>query len=556
MIKPGTILQDRYLVGKQIGSGGMGAVYLAIDMRFESQVAIKETFYNDDALSEAFEREARLLNNLHHPVLPHVSDFFTENEVHFLVMEYIEGEDLAEILKTGNPLPAANVLHWANQLLDALDFLHSQNLPIIHRDIKPQNLKITPRGDIILLDFGLAKFESAERQNEHSVFGYSRTYSPLEQIEGTGTDARSDIFSLGATGYHLLAGRPPVGALKRAAAIIDGKGDPLQPVSDFNPEINQSIVHILETALALNPTERYGSALAMRTAIEYALGDDSESAADIIKEPQSDIIQETDKIEGKTYFADFPALIAFAADETKTTIQPQLEPATLINTVSRPVAPFSLTVLDNSSNSTYKKLVPIALLLFVLAGGLIVWAFTSRTNSPDEQTQLSAAQNTQSVPAASEPLGQPEPVPFKENNPATAEAKSNSLRNYDFQESNPVQEQEIILAREDKRNLLSENKAFAVLTKKPVIKSPEKAVKEKVSQVIARTKTAPKYSEQKPLPKQNITSTTVIVIPSSGETRQRVISNRSTTAPRQSSASEINRFLNGEPRPRKKAPKS
>lgn len=252
MIEIGTFLQDRYLIGKQIGSGGMGAVYMAIDQRFESRVAIKETFYNDVSLDEAFEREARLLNTLHHPVLPHVSDFFIEDGKHFLVMEYIEGEDLSEMLKSGSFLPAADVLRWANQLLDALDFLHSQDPPIIHRDIKPHNLKITPRGDIVLLDFGLAKLES-DYHGARSIFGYSRTYSPLEQIEGTGTDVRSDIFSLGASGYQLLTGRPPVNALKRASAIISGQRDPLEPPSVYNSEINPALDHILLTALALNP---------------------------------------------------------------------------------------------------------------------------------------------------------------------------------------------------------------------------------------------------------------------------------------------------------------
>src|SRR5215203_3519235 len=152
MIETGTLLQDRYLIEKQIGVGGMGAVYLAVDQRFGSHVAIKETFYMDEELGEAFEREAHLLNSLFHPVLPHVSDYFTENNGYFLVMQYIEGEDLSAILKREGAFPVRDVLRWTDSLLDALDYLHSQEPPIIHRDIKPQNLKITPRGDIILLD--------------------------------------------------------------------------------------------------------------------------------------------------------------------------------------------------------------------------------------------------------------------------------------------------------------------------------------------------------------------------------------------------------------------
>jgi serine/threonine protein kinase len=126
MLKAGTLLQDRFLIEEQIGLGGMGAVYMAVDQKFGSKVAIKETFYSAE-LAEAFEREARLLNGLHHPVLPHVSDYFSEGDEHFLVMEYIEGEDLSEILKRGETLPFDDVIRWTLELLDALDYLHSQD---------------------------------------------------------------------------------------------------------------------------------------------------------------------------------------------------------------------------------------------------------------------------------------------------------------------------------------------------------------------------------------------------------------------------------------------
>src|SRR5918997_4896149 len=158
MIAPDTLLQNRYLVVKQIGQGGMGAVYIATDQRFGSTVALKETFFSDPSLRRAFEREARLLNHLRHPALPRVSDHFTEEEGQFLVMEYIPGEDLAEKLKERDgAFTLSEVLNWADQLLDALDYLHTQEPAIVHRDIKPQNLKLTSRGQIILLDFGLAK---------------------------------------------------------------------------------------------------------------------------------------------------------------------------------------------------------------------------------------------------------------------------------------------------------------------------------------------------------------------------------------------------------------
>ena len=186
MIDSGTVLQGRFLIEDKIGVGGMGAVYRAVDQKFGSLVAIKETFYGDTNLAEAFEREARLLNGLHHAILPHVSDYFTENGGHFLVMEYIQGEDLSEILKRGEIFPVSTVLGWALDLLDGLDYLHSQDPPVVHRDIKPNNLKLTSRGKIMLLDFGMAKETSSNTLAAQSVFGYSRRYSPLEQIEEIG----------------------------------------------------------------------------------------------------------------------------------------------------------------------------------------------------------------------------------------------------------------------------------------------------------------------------------------------------------------------------------
>src|SRR3989440_759040 len=233
MIEPGTLLQNRYRVTRQIGEGGMGAVYVATDERFHSTVAIKQTFFFDDpALGKAFEREARLLNHLRHPALPRVSDHFTEGPGQFLVMEYIEGSDLSELLKQrGAGFPAPQVLAWADQLLDALEYLHAQQPPVIHRDIKPQNLKLGARNQVVLLDFGLAKGAPLQTRvtASGSVFGYSFNYAPIEQMQGTGTDPRSDLYSLGATLYHLLTGTTPPDALARATAVLNGEPDLLRP---------------------------------------------------------------------------------------------------------------------------------------------------------------------------------------------------------------------------------------------------------------------------------------------------------------------------------------
>lgn len=317
MIEIGTLLQARYLIEKQIGAGGMGAVYLAVDNRFDNYVAIKETFYNDEEFGEAFEREARLLNALHHPGLPHVSDYFTENNTYFLVMQYIEGEDLSDILKRENSFPVETVMGWTRNLLDALGYLHSQTPPIIHRDIKPHNLKLTPRGDIMLLDFGLAKADSGETTRAISVFGYSRTYSPLEQIQGTGTDERSDIFALSATVFHLLTGKPPVDALARAAAIVNGKPDPIQLASELKSEIPVAFASIINSGLALNPENRFISVESMRQAFEYAIGEDSGNESSEGNAPAVSPASTAAPIVETAKDENFPALAAFSADIEK-----------------------------------------------------------------------------------------------------------------------------------------------------------------------------------------------------------------------------------------------
>ena len=183
-------------------------------------------------------------------------------------MEYIQGEDLHGILERDQaPFPVETVVNWADQLLDALDYLHNQDIPVIHRDIKPQNLKLTSRGQIVLLDFGLAKgnpTDAGHNTAAKSIFGYSRNYASLEQIQGTGTDPRSDLYSLAATLYHLLTGIPPEDALTRAMAVLSQRPDPLVPANSVRPAIPAGVAGILQKAMDLNASGRPASAAEMR----------------------------------------------------------------------------------------------------------------------------------------------------------------------------------------------------------------------------------------------------------------------------------------------------
>jgi eukaryotic-like serine/threonine-protein kinase len=189
MLAPNTLLQNRYLVQKLVRQGGMGAVYQALDQRLGNTVALKETLFTDDTLRAAFEREAHLLARLRHSVLPVVSDHFVDGEGQFLVMQFIPGDDLGGILKRqARPFAVDDVLRWADQLLDALDYLHTQHPPIVHRDIKPQNLKLTERRDIVLLDFGLAK--SISSHDSRLTMGLSVAGYTLDGVRAAGADTR------------------------------------------------------------------------------------------------------------------------------------------------------------------------------------------------------------------------------------------------------------------------------------------------------------------------------------------------------------------------------
>src|SRR5947207_2903213 len=292
MLAPETILQGRYRILQQLGQGGMGAVYEAIDQRLDTTVALKETLFVEEKLRRQFEREARLLARLHHPALPRVSDHFADAQGEFLVMQYIAGDDLAEMIsRRRGPFPIEQVLLWADQLLDALDYLHTQDPQIIHRDIKPQNLKLSARGQIILLDFGLAKGQIGEvsRVSTASIFGYTPNYAPLEQIQGLGTDPRSDIYALAATLYHLLTGVKPPDALSRAAAIVNGQPDPLQPANEVLPSVGPQVAAVLQRAMAQNRDQRYPSAAAMRNALqtsnEVTIGGRDEAATVLFAPP-------------------------------------------------------------------------------------------------------------------------------------------------------------------------------------------------------------------------------------------------------------------------------
>jgi serine/threonine-protein kinase len=203
-LQQGYILHNRYRIEGQLGKGGMGAVYLAQDLTLQIQVAVKENLNPSPEAERQFKREASLLATLRHPNLPRVTDHFILEGKQYLVMDYIEGEDLASVAKKGTP-SADQVLNWSMWICDALIYLHSRQPPVIHRDIKPANIKLSPDGKLMLVDFGIAKiYDSTETAT--GARGLTPGFSPPEQYGGSPTDHRSDQYSLGATLYNLLTG--------------------------------------------------------------------------------------------------------------------------------------------------------------------------------------------------------------------------------------------------------------------------------------------------------------------------------------------------------------
>jgi tRNA A-37 threonylcarbamoyl transferase component Bud32 len=261
---PRTLLHKRYIILKVIGKGGMGAVYQARDMKRQGAVcAIKEMSLSmvppeEQALAiKNFRIEAKMLSVLGHPYLPAFTHFFAENQRYFLVMEFIDGATLEDLLERNRgPFPERRVLSWAEQLCDVLEYLHSQNPPIIFRDMKPGNVMLTRQGHIKLIDFGIARFFRPTHETDTQLLG-TPGYAPPEQYGTTQTDERSDVYALGMTLYHLLTDR-----FSEA-----GFGARARDIRAANPEVSVSVAAALEKATALEPSDRYESIAAFRRAL-------------------------------------------------------------------------------------------------------------------------------------------------------------------------------------------------------------------------------------------------------------------------------------------------
>lgn len=282
MLKPGSVLQDRYVVVGEIGSGGMATVYAADDRQIPgTRVAIKEMrLLLDDASQSAaaveqFQREAQILRALKHDRIPRVYSWFEQDGRYYLVMDLVEGKSLDAVV---GAMPAdaratrehvSRVLQWGTQIADTLRFLHTQSPPVIYKDLKPENLMLTPDGNIVLLDFGIAKALDHRGSYQTAVKGMGSPgfAAPEQYSEEAVTDPRADLYALGATLYALMAGTAPVDGISRSQALLDGQPDPLVPLTKQNAAVTPGVEAVVSRLLAVRRPERFASAEEARKAL-------------------------------------------------------------------------------------------------------------------------------------------------------------------------------------------------------------------------------------------------------------------------------------------------
>ncbi len=245
----GSVIEGKYEILKEIGHGGMSTVYLSMDKRLNKQWAVKEVRKEggnskDEIVVNSLLAEANLMKRLDHPALPRIVDIIDNGSTIYIVMDYIEGENLRKTLDEYGAQPEELVINWAKQLCDVLSYLHSQKPPIIYRDMKPENVMLKPEGNVKIIDFGIAREYKEQKLSDTTVLG-TKGYAPPEQYSGQ-TDPRSDIYALGMTMHHLLTG-------------VDPRGKQYIPVRQYNPNLSEGIEIIIDRCVQPSQADRYQS---------------------------------------------------------------------------------------------------------------------------------------------------------------------------------------------------------------------------------------------------------------------------------------------------------
>ncbi|MGD8404822.1 MAG: protein kinase [Anaerolineales bacterium] len=262
-LERGTLLHKRYRIVEILGQGGMGSVYRAVDENLGVDIALKENLFTTDEYARQFRLEAVILANLRHPNLPRVSDHFVVGEQgQYLVMDFIDGEDLRQRMERVGTITEEEAVMIGAAMCDALAYLHTRKPPILHRDIKPGNVKITPEGHIFLVDFGLAKVVQGSQATTTGARAMTPGYSPPEQYGTARTDPRTDIYSLGATLYAALTSIIPEDGLARAMDNAQ-----LTPLRKRNNKVSRRLAAAIEQSMAIDPADRFQTAEEFKEAL-------------------------------------------------------------------------------------------------------------------------------------------------------------------------------------------------------------------------------------------------------------------------------------------------
>jgi len=262
-LERGTLLHKRYRVVEILGQGGMGSVYRAVDENLGVDIALKENLFTTDEYARQFRLEAVILANLRHPNLPRVSDHFVVGDQgQYLVMDFIDGEDLRQRMERVGTIGEDEAIMIGAAICDALEYLHSRKPPILHRDIKPGNVKITPEGHIFLVDFGLAKVVQGSQATTTGARAMTPGYSPPEQYGTARTDPRTDVYSLGSTLYAALTGIIPEDGLARAMDNAQ-----LTPLRKRNNKVSRRLAAAIEQSMAIDPADRFQTAEEFKRAL-------------------------------------------------------------------------------------------------------------------------------------------------------------------------------------------------------------------------------------------------------------------------------------------------
>jgi len=411
-LETGALLHNRYRIEQTIAQGGMGAIYRAIDESLSVSVAVKENLFTTEEYSRQFRREATILAGLRHPNLPRVTDHFVlENQGQYLVMDFIEGEDLKQRTTRLGILSETEAVTIGVAICDALIYLHNRTNPIVHRDIKPGNVKITPAGQVYLVDFGLAKISHSGQATTIGAQALTPGYAPPEQY-GKGTDLRSDIYALGATLYAVLSNTIPEDALARAMGSAA-----LTPLRRLNGNISERLAAVIEKAMSVEPGHRFQNAEEFKEALLDAnstvrrksaqsseLRVDPATAVTMIGSAPPPTVQASTDATAASHHV-IPQTVAGRQASVPPPPPPVVYPTSTPARTPVPSQPIS-RARKRKKQSSWVWIIPVALLLLAL-GAAVVAGMAYLANSG-----LVVAIQPTASPTSEEPL--PEEVEFTE----------------------------------------------------------------------------------------------------------------------------------------------